>query len=97
MESFNRETTIKQAFRVAARQYDGKAVVVVIDEKKVHVLNPLGTRIWDMADGRTLGEIIDLIAPEYDVTLEQLSRDVFAFADELHKLGALDIDTKGTK
>ncbi|QQR90688.1 MAG: PqqD family protein [Myxococcales bacterium] len=97
MDTINNQTTIKQSFRVAARQYDGKSVIVVIDEKKVHVLNPLGSRVWQMADGRSIGEIIDLLAPEYDVTIEQLSSDVLAFVSELHKLGALDLGTQSSK
>jgi hypothetical protein len=57
------ETTLRgterlsQCERTACRIIDGKAVVITIDENQVHVLNAVGTRVWELCDGRPLDAI----------------------------------------
>ena len=76
--------TTDAAFRV----YDGQATIVMPGRAAVHVLNPVGTTIWDLIDGvRTLGQIADALAAQYDVPGDQAQRDVLDFIAELRQKG----------
>jgi coenzyme PQQ synthesis protein D (PqqD) len=74
--------------RTASRVIDGKAVVISIDANQVHVLNDVGTRVWELCDGRALDDIIDQIVLEFEVDREQAARDVQVFAERLISVGA---------
>jgi hypothetical protein len=79
---------LSQNMRTACRIIDGKAVVITIDENQVHVLNAVGTRVWQLADGRSLDAIIDQVVAEFEVERERAARDVCRFAAELVAVGA---------
>jgi hypothetical protein len=74
--------------RTACRVIGGKAVVITIDQNQVHVLNSVGTRVWELADGRPLDAIVDAIVDEFEVERAQAARDVRAFAERLVAIGA---------
>ena len=72
--------------QVAAQIIDDEAVIVLADVCEVNVLDPVGTRIWELIDGeRTIRQIIDHIVEEYQVTLEEVERDVQEFLETLVK------------
>ena len=50
---------VRQGQRTASRVIDGKAVVITIDRNELHVLNAVGTRVWELSDGRSLEDIIE--------------------------------------
>lgn len=76
--------------QVAARIVDGEAVVVLADAGQVNVLNPVGTRIWELADGtRSVGQIADAIVTEYEVTPQTALQDVTEFLQSLADARAL--------
>lgn len=83
-------TRIRQHDRTASRTVDGKAVVIVIDQQKLHTLNAVGTRVWELADGRPFSEIVDTIVSEFEVDRETALRDATAFVEQLRSLGALE-------
>lgn len=87
----NRTSVVRQAERTASRVIDGKAVVVVIDHQRLHTLNPVATRIWELADGRTLEEIVNVIVSEYEVEPGEAMKDAVALVDELARLGAVEL------
>lgn len=74
--------------RTACRVIGGKAVVITIDHNQVHVFNSVGTRVWELADGRSLDSIVDAIVDEFEVERSQARLDVCAFAERLLALGA---------
>jgi GeoRSP system PqqD family protein len=82
---------VRHSERVAARVMDGKAVVVVIDTRKLHVMNPVGTRVWELCDGRTVAEIIDSIVAEFEVDRVDAERDVAVFLEQLEAVGAVEM------
>lgn len=70
----------------AARTYDGKALIVVPGLGEYNILNPLGTRIWELIDGsRGVEGIVQAIRDEYDVSVEKAEADVRAFIEDLKK------------
>ena len=62
------------------RIFEGQATIVMPDGSYIHVLNEIGSRVWDLMDGvRSESEIVDLICEEFDTTREQAARDVRQF------------------
>ncbi len=68
---------------VVSRVIDGEGVLV--DPRQgIRVLNAVGTRVWTLADGRrTVADLAQSIASEYDVDPERAQADVAAFCDDL--------------
>jgi hypothetical protein len=78
--------------QVAARVVEGTAVIVLADLGEVNVLNPVGTRVWELMNGaRTVQEIVNTIVAEYQVTPEQALQDVQAFLQVLIDASALTL------
>lgn len=84
----------KKNERVAARVVEGKALIVVIDNKQLHTLNEVGTRVWELCDGRSLDAIAEAMVGEFEVDKPTAVRDVQRFVDELHALGALELEAR---
>jgi hypothetical protein len=82
---------LARAERTASRTIDGRAVVISIDHNRVHVLNDVGTHVWESCDGRTLDAIARDIVEQFDVDLERAARDVRAFAALLVEVGAAEL------
>jgi hypothetical protein len=85
---------VEQCQRTASRVIDGKAIVITIDQNQLHVLNDVGTRVWQLADGRSLTEIVDAVLNEFEVDRERATLDVLQFAEQLLAVGAARI-TRG--
>jgi hypothetical protein len=74
----------------AWRVVDGEAVMVLPSTGKVHTLNGVGTRFWELVDGQlTVAEIATQLAGEFDATPERIAADCRAFATELSERGLL--------
>lgn len=70
----------------AWRIIDGRAILVSLRERKLHLLNEVGTRIWEhIQDEKTVGEIADMVAEEYEVSREDARADVHTFVATLVK------------
>ncbi|HVZ35182.1 MAG TPA: PqqD family protein [Polyangiaceae bacterium] len=82
---------LRQSVRTASRVIDGKAVVITIDRNQLHVLNAVGTRVWQLLDGRALGAVIEVIVQEFEVSTERATEDVAAFVEQLVAVGAAEI------
>jgi hypothetical protein len=86
--SVNLETVLKRNPSAAYRIYDGQATVVLPDRSEVNVLNELGSLVWERIDGsRTVGQIVESVAQEYDVPVSAAREDVLAFIGELREHG----------
>ena len=63
---------------------DRNAVIVDLENSLINVLNPVGSRIWELADGSgRLGEIIAGILSEFDVEQKQAKKDAIEFVQVL--------------
>jgi Coenzyme PQQ synthesis protein D (PqqD) len=70
--------------QVATRIVDGEALIVLADSGQVNVLNPVGTRMWELMDGtRTIQQIADAICDEFDVGKDEAERDLEEFVQQL--------------
>ena len=86
-----------QSERTASRVIDGKAIVITIDQNELHVLNPVGSRVWELCDGRPLCSIIDQIVLEFDVERQRAAEDVCGFAERLISVGAVRFAKQGER
>lgn len=74
---------------------DGEALLVLADAGEVAVLNGVGSRIWQLADGsRSIGDIVAAIVAEYDTTADEVERDVVNFIEQLVKEHILVLSEK---
>lgn len=74
----------KQNPAIITRKIDRLAVIMDPQEGKVLSLNPVGTLIWDMADGNnTEEEILAAVCSEFDVRRETASTDLVEFVETL--------------
>ena len=72
----------------AYRLYDGEGVIVQAETMVVRVVNPTGSRVWELLDGeRTVGLVIETICEEYEVDREEAENDVLGFLEELEENG----------
>lgn len=76
--------------RTAARVFSDEAVIISPDENTMRLLNKVGSRVWELADGtRTLEEIAVALTAEFEVDLPQARASVVAFVEELMGKGLL--------
>jgi hypothetical protein len=56
-----------------------------LDTAQYHGLNEVGAAIWELADGRTLEEIVRGLRDEIDEPPDRLDEDVIEFLEALHE------------
>ena len=85
---------IKQT-NFVTREIAGETIVVPVrnnvgDLDSIYTLNELGTRIWQLIDGKkTLTQIVDGICSAYDVTSEEAEKDALEFLKSLETGGLI--------
>lgn len=83
----------RRAAGVVSRSVDREMVLVHAGQNKVRALNPVGARLWQLADGsRSVADLARIIAGEYVVDLPQAEADAARFCRELAERGLLDLD-----
>ena len=61
-----------------------EGTLLVVERGRITELNILGGEIWKLCDGsRDAGAIVDELLQRFDVTREELARDVLAFLADL--------------
>jgi len=84
-----REAEIVQALE-AGEDVSDKGSVILIDAGTMHQLNLVGGRIWTLCDGeRSIDDLIEALAGEFEVDREELAEDVETFVNELMAKGWL--------
>jgi hypothetical protein len=80
--------------RTASRIVDGEAVIVLPEAGVVRILNAVGSRIWELADGtHPVRDIVEVIYQEYDVDREQAEQEVVEFVTEMVNDDLLTVET----
>jgi hypothetical protein len=75
---------------VVGRVVEHEAVLVLPDKGQVKVLNELGARIWELANGaRSVREIVQHICDEYAVDLDVAQEDTLEFLSDLEEKGVI--------
>jgi hypothetical protein len=72
--------------------YDGEAVIVSPEDSTLHTLNPVGTLIWEAADGHTaMDAIITRVCETFAIDQATAARDAAVFVDSLCQRGLLTV------
>ena len=84
---------IARAKSVAARVLDGEMMIMSARDSTLFTLNPVGTVIWQAADGQTpLAEIVqNTICAEFDVEPGEAMKDAETFVTDLASHGILQV------
>jgi len=82
---------IARSVAVAARSLDGEMMIMSAKDSTLFTLNPVGTVIWQSADGQTpLAEIVEKkICAQFTVDPEEATRDAKCFVNDLANHGIL--------
>jgi hypothetical protein len=77
----------------AGRIIDGKAAIVTRDNR-LHILNGVGTRIWELCErssdrGAAEPELVEALVREFEVDEPTASRDCARFLEDLVSRGIL--------
>ena len=77
---------------VLSQEVNGETVLLDLEGECYFGLNEVGTRIWQLLQGKiSLGEALDTLSDEYDVSREQLECDVGALLDKLAEAGLVTL------
>jgi hypothetical protein len=80
---------------VVGRVVEDEAVLVLPERGEVKVLNEVGARIWELANGkRPVSEIAALICEQYEVDLEVAAADTLEFLADLESRGVITVSGK---
>ncbi len=72
------------------REVDGEVVILSSDNKLMHVLNDVGSRIWAQLDGEHSKEdILSMVSAEYE-DAGDVKKDVSEYLNELRQLNFLE-------
>ncbi|MFC1834085.1 PqqD family protein [Thermodesulfobacteriota bacterium] len=64
---------------------------------RIYAINEVGGRIWDLLDGsRSLGEILECLLEEYEVSRVDAETSLLGFLEELKRIGAVEAEEGGT-
>ncbi len=75
---------VKRHPRTASRVFSGEAVIISPAENMVRMLNPVGSRIWELCDGtRTIDQIAEVLSAEFDVEAAHAQQSVTTFVTAL--------------
>ncbi|MDP2942833.1 MAG: PqqD family protein, partial [Candidatus Omnitrophota bacterium] len=71
---------------------DGEAIIVLLDKQETIVLSDVGSRIWEIMDGkRNIDEISGAIISEFDATYEEILKDITEFIEDMIQRGAVEV------
>jgi Coenzyme PQQ synthesis protein D (PqqD) len=84
---------IARSTAVAARALDGEMMIMSARDSTLFTLNPVGTVIWQSADGKTpLAEIVERkICAEFEVDSVEALKDAESFVNNLASHGILAV------
>jgi hypothetical protein len=84
---------IARAPRVIGRRVHGRMVLVRLPALETQVLNEVGARVWELAEGRTIDDIAAVLASELEQPRAVIERDVHAFVATLARDAMLRVST----
>lgn len=78
---------------VLFRELDGEAVLLDLQSERYYGLDSVGTRIWQLiAEHNDTTAVIAAMLAEYEVSEEQLTRDLIDLLGRLAEAGLVTLD-----
>jgi hypothetical protein len=87
--NISQNARLRHAPDSAWRMIDGQAVIINSTSQRMRVLNDVGSRVWELVDGRTLAEVVQTIQNEFDAEPAQIDLEVEEFVHDLVERGML--------
>ena len=87
---FDDNTIVRHVPNALWRSFEHETAVILPTASAVRVLNEVGARVWELADGRTFAQIVDVLVNEYDVERTRLESDAAGFLEQLRSRGLLE-------
>jgi coenzyme PQQ biosynthesis protein PqqD len=85
---------IRRQDGVLAQEARGQTVLLRLEDGGYYALDDVGARIWELCDGsRAVGQIVDILASEFDAPEAIVRADVLEFIDDLRRERLLVLDT----
>lgn len=81
----------------SSRTIDGQAVIAISDLAQIHILNDVGTRVWNLIDGsRTVSEIVALVRKQladegYEGVSSDVDSDIESFLEDMAAKGMVSL------
>ena len=86
------ETIVERNQEIDASDLDGEKVMMDMDRGNYFMLNPIGSRIWDLINKPiSVRRLVSLLREEYDVSEDECLEGVKDFLHELHHSNLLII------
>ena len=86
------ETIVERNQEIDASDLDGEKVMMDMDHGNYFMLNPIGSRIWDLINEPiSVRRLVSLLREEYDVSEDECLEGVKDFLHELHHSNLLNI------
>jgi hypothetical protein len=83
---------------VLCRDLDGELVLLDLRTGVYFSLDPLGTRVWLLAQGgHSLAEVVRLVVKEYEVTPERFTADLVTFVSALREKGLVEVEAAASR
>jgi Coenzyme PQQ synthesis protein D (PqqD) len=86
---FSRDIRFIRNQEVVSRKIEGELIIVPIrsgvgDLNSLYTLNPVGSLLWEfMTEEHTVGEMVQRVCDEFEVTKAQAGKDIQTFLDSL--------------
>lgn len=91
-KSIGLETQLCIPDHVLFQTMDGSSALLNMDSEYYFGLDPIGTQIWQALErSDTLGEAVQSVQSQYDVSLETLTQDAIELVQSLIMAGLLDL------
>jgi coenzyme PQQ biosynthesis protein PqqD len=94
----NLDTRPQRNDQILAQNVGSDFLLFNMNDGNYFSLNEVGRRIWELCDGtRTIAQIVDALAAEYDAPREQLSQDVLELLETLRNRKLVELSQTGQK
>jgi len=92
MREITIESTVSAVTDQTSCELEGEAVILSLKGGIYYTLNPVGTRIWALAQKPVqVREIRDIILKEYEIDAGRCEDDLFALLEDLEKEGLIEV------
>jgi hypothetical protein len=81
----------------SSRTIDGQAVIAISELAQIHILNDVGTRVWNLIDGsRTVSEITTIVRQQltdegYEGVSSDVASDIESFLEAMAASGMVSL------
>ena len=88
--SIDRQSLFQPAEAITWRDIRGELIVLQLESGEYFSFNEIGRLVWlQLAEGRSIGRIVEAVLDEYEVSLAQAENDVITFVRGLLANGLL--------